>query len=144
MRWNRLISTTALAGLGSAVLARQALFVVRIDGTSMEPTFHSGDAVLAVRARYGRSVRRGDIVVCRLPRELQGPSGLLAKRAIGLPGDDVPGAGVIPAGRVFVQGDGDRSYDSRAFGPLPVESIQGRVIARLSLPLRRAAAAMGE
>lgn len=143
MRWTQLTGWCLLATAGGALAARRALFVVRIDGTSMEPTFHSGDAVLAVRAGFGPAVRRGDIVVCRLPRELQGPSGLLVKRAAGLAGDRVDGGDAVPAGRVFVRGDGDRSYDSRAFGPLPLASVRGRVIARLSLPVRRPSAIEG-
>ena len=45
-----------------------------------------------------------------------------------------PGVGrvvdvTIPAGYVFVVGDSEpRSYDSRHFGPVPVEAIKGRVV----------------
>jgi signal peptidase I len=45
-----------------------------------------------------------------------------------------PGVGrvvdlTIPAGYVFVVGDSEpRSYDSRHFGPVPVEAIRGRVV----------------
>lgn len=35
----------------------------------------------------------------------------------------------IPAGHVFVVGDSEpKSYDSRHFGPVPVEAIRGRVV----------------
>lgn len=134
MRW----SWVPLAGLsaGAVLVARRALFVVRIDGPSMEPTFRSGDAVLAVRPSIGSPVRRGDVVVCRLPAELPGPSGYLVKRVTGLAGDEVDGAGVIQPNRVYVLGDSTNSYDSRRFGPLPMSAVRGRVIARLSLPVR--------
>jgi len=37
----------------------------------------------------------------------------------------------IPPGHVFVMGDNrDRSMDSRAWGPVPVENIKGQVLAR--------------
>jgi signal peptidase I len=129
----------ALVGLLAAALwaARRTLFVVRIDGASMEPTFRSGDAVLAVRPPVGPRVRRGDVVVCRLPVLLQGPTGYLVKRVTGLAGDEVEGVGTIAPGQVFVRGDGTRSFDSRAFGPLPMSAVRGRVVAKLSVTPRR-------
>jgi signal peptidase I len=136
------VTAALAASVGAALLSRRALLVVRIDGVSMEPTFSSGDAVLALRAPVRRPLRRGDVVVCRLPVELQGPSGFLVKRVTATAGELVSGASV-PPGRIFLRGDGVRSYDSRSFGPLPLSAVHGRVIARLSLPVRRAAA-MGE
>lgn len=136
MRWSWLLLAGLLAG--AVLLARRALFVVRIDGPSMEPTFRSGDAVLAVRPAIGLPTRRGDVVVCRLPPGLPGPTGYLVKRVAGLAGDEVAGAEVIPPNRVYVLGDGTSSYDSRRFGPLPMSAVRGRVIARLSLPVRPA------
>lgn len=122
--------------IAAVLAARRTLFVVRIDGPSMEPTFRSGDAVLALRPPIGLTARRGDVVVCRLPAGLPGPTGYLVKRVAGLAGDEVDGAGLIQPGRVFVLGDGTNSLDSRRFGPLPLSAIRGRVIARLSLPVR--------
>ena len=117
--------------------ARRTLFVVRIDGASMEPTFRSGDAVLAVQTSVDPRIRHGDVVVCRLPGQLQGPTGLLVKRVTGLAGDEVEGVGVLAPGQVFVCGDGSLSFDSRSFGPLPVSAVRGRVVAQLSLTPRR-------
>ena len=134
MRW---IWLSAAGLLAVAVLAaRRSLFVVRIDGASMEPTYRSGEAVLAVRAPIGVPTRQGDVVVCQLPAALQGPSDYLVKRVAGLAGDEVAGAGRVPPGQVFVVGDGSNSYDSRRFGPLPLSAVRGRVIARLSRPAR--------
>jgi signal peptidase I len=134
MRWSWL----PLAGLlAVAVLAvRRALFVVRIDGVSMEPTFRSGDAVLAIRRPVGPPIRQGDVVVCRLPADLPGPPGYLVKRVAGLAGDIMDGAGVVPPGQLYLLGDGTNSLDSRRLGPLPLSAVRGRVIARLSLPVR--------
>ena len=100
------LSWMQIAGLlaAGAWITRRALFVVRIDGASMEPTFRSGDAVLAVRAPIGPRVRQGDVVVCRLPAQLQGPTGLLVKRIAGLAGDEIEGIGVIAPGQVLSAG----------------------------------------
>jgi signal peptidase I len=116
--------------------ARALLLVVRVDGTSMTPTFRPGEAVLALRLPR-RRVRRDDIVVCRLPAGSPGPDGLLIKRVTAVAGDDMStGQGVVPPGQVFVCGDGPGSYDSRQFGPIPVANVVGRVVARLSLGAR--------
>jgi signal peptidase I len=116
-----------------ALIARALFFVVRVDGTSMIPTFAPGEAVLAVRLPRRRP-RRDDIVVCRLPAGTAGPDALLIKRVTAVAGDTMStGEGVVPRGRVFVRGDGPGSYDSRQFGPIPVTDVVGRVVARLSL-----------
>lgn len=92
----------------------------------------------------------------------------LIKRVIGLPGETVEGRGgrvyingqelfepylapdlatedfpptVVPDGRVFVMGDNRlprMSQDSRAFGPIPIDSIVGRAVARVWPPGRLA------
>ena len=129
--WLAGLVAIGVLGLGLAGI-RSALFVVRVDGPSMLPTFRSGDAVLALRRRLRPRVRRGDIVVCRLPAGVPGPDALLIKRVTAVGGDDEP-AGVVPAGVVFVRGDGPGSYDSRQFGPIPLDHVVGHVLARLSL-----------
>ncbi|HET9140551.1 S24/S26 family peptidase, partial [Actinophytocola sp.] len=67
-----------LASAGAAVgIARVALLVIRVDGTSMLPTFRPGDAVLTLRRRVRPTVRRGDIVVCQRPDPRPGPQSYL-------------------------------------------------------------------
>jgi signal peptidase I len=127
-----------VAVLGSAAFfARTGLLVVRVVGHSMVPTLRAGERVLALRSRYGRPLRRGDVVVCRLPaRSFGAPPGtmlpLLVKRAVALPGDPMPGGGRVPADHVFIVGDHSHSNDSRQFGPIPTGDVVGRVIARLT------------
>ncbi|MGI8666033.1 MAG: S26 family signal peptidase [Jatrophihabitans sp.] len=139
-----LISAIASAAL-FGWLARRSLLVIRIDGDSMTPTFGQDDAVLVLKPRLDRSVRRDDVVVFRLPVGTTGPAGNLVKRVVAISGDPVPGSGdagdggQLAPGQVYLVGDGPSSWDSRRFGPLSVADLQGRVIARLAASTRRGA-----
>lgn len=82
----------ALFAVALAVLigfaARTWLFsAVRIAGTSMESTLHSGDIVLIIRS--ASAPEHGDIVECTFDSR----SGTYVKRIIGLPGDSVEYSG---------------------------------------------------
>jgi signal peptidase I len=83
----------ALIGLAIAVLvASVAIPVVTIQpyleqSTSMQPALAPGDRLLAVRGSSG--IRRGDIVVLRVPAKVSGTNDLFVKRVIGLPGEHV-------------------------------------------------------
>ena len=60
---------------------------IRVDGQSMEPTFHNGDYVVVNRLAYKiGDIERGDVVVFPYPLD---PQRDLIKRVIGLPGDRV-------------------------------------------------------
>jgi signal peptidase I len=82
-----------LVGLALAVLvASVAIPVVTIQpyleqSTSMQPTLAPGDRLLAVEGSSG--IRRGDIVVLRVPASVSGTNDLFVKRVIALPGDHV-------------------------------------------------------
>jgi signal peptidase I len=82
-----------LVGLALAVLATSiALPVFTIQpyleqSTSMQPTIAPGDQMLAVEGSSG--IRRGDIVVLRVPAKVSGTDELFVKRVIALPGDHV-------------------------------------------------------
>ena len=112
-------------------------------------------------ARIARDVLEG--LGLRKPAETD-----LIKRVIGLPGEVVEGRGgrvyvdglellepyldpdlatqgfdpvTVPDGHVFVMGDNrlpNMSQDSRAFGPVPIDSIVGRAVARVWPPNRAA------
>jgi signal peptidase I len=126
----------------------------RVFGQSMEPNLHSNQRLVVEKVSYNRwwpvrGPQRGDVVVFRVNPNAD----LLIKRVIGLPGDRVEihdgqvlinsqvldepyltqptfgdyGPIDVPPLNVFVLGD-NRSFsnDSRAFGPLPLDSVIGR------------------
>ncbi|HJQ00789.1 MAG TPA: S26 family signal peptidase [Jatrophihabitans sp.] len=128
----RLALLGLLAGTVGLGTARATLLVITIDGDSMSPSYQAGDAVLVVRRRAGGAVRRGDVVVCRLPTGVPGPSGYLVKRVAAVAGDAFEGERPVPAGQVYLCGDNPRSYDSRTFGTIPVDNVIGRVIGQLT------------
>ena len=119
---------------------------------SMSPTLEVGDYyVLRVDAyEDGRTAQRGDIVVFERPDQ-----GDFVKRVIAVAGDEIgiaegrvwlngawldepylkeqpvtelPMATVVPEGHLFMLGDNrNHSEDSRDFGPIPVDSLMGKV-----------------
>lgn len=126
---------------------------IRVDGSSMEPTLHSGQLVLVNRLAYklGAPVR-GDIIVFYYPRD---PDQEYIKRLIGLPGDHVviqngqvyvngaplyepyiaappmyTGEWIVPEGQYFVLGDNrNNSSDSHQWGMVPIEYVIGKALA---------------
>ena len=131
------------------------LRIIRVQGDSMVPALHDGDRLLAVRPGPWRPLRRGVIVVGRVPAVAGGDgSALFIKRVLALPGETarVPldrlssGIGVerfgatidgtnatwpVPAGHVFVKGDAASSADSASWGAIPRGELVGVVVARL-------------
>lgn len=126
---------------------------IRVDGRSMEPSFHHGDYVLVYRLAYNLGeISRGDVVVFPSPLD---PEIDFIKRIIALPGDTVeilnglvyingipleedyimgpPKRNVsltnVPEGMVYVIGDNrNDSSDSRSWGSISVEDIIGKAI----------------
>lgn len=147
----------AVAALTVLILTlRLAVFhTVRIEGSSMEDSLHSGDIVLV--SRITGETERGAIVECRFP----GRSGTYIKRLVGLPGETVeimngisyineqalpepyltsPAADysiVLGEDEYLLLGDNRaESYDSREadMGPIGSEDIIGRVVLSLWPP----------
>ncbi|MHA6628948.1 signal peptidase I [Pseudonocardia sichuanensis] len=132
------------------------LQIIRVQGDSMVPALHDGDRLLAVRPGPWRPLRRGAVVVGRVPAVAGGDgSALFIKRVLALPGEiaRVPldqltavqrseewsGARIdgpdatwpVPAGHVFVKGDAHDSADSVSWGAIPRGELVGVVVARL-------------
>jgi nickel-type superoxide dismutase maturation protease len=98
--------------IGALSWVRPRRFVVA--GDSMLPTLRPGDRLLVARIGHAK---QGDIVVVRDPRSA---SRLICKRVVS-----------ADARHIVVRGDNpDASTDSRAFGPVPVEWVVGRVLRR--------------
>jgi nickel-type superoxide dismutase maturation protease len=89
-----------------------AFYAVLVQGPSMAPALHHGDALLVRRG--GRRVRAGDVVVARFPAR---PDLVVVKRAV-----HAEGAGW------WVRGDNDLATDdSRTYG---AAEVLGRVVLR--------------
>lgn len=125
------------------------LVVVHVEGDSMAPSLAPGDRVLAVRRTDWRGLWRGEVVVCRRPGGRESDPYLI-KRVVAVAGDPVPArcssvdgdgheGAVLGSGRLWIQGDAERSFDSRSFGSVAETEVVARVVARLTLPTGRAA-----
>lgn len=128
-----------------------------VSGTSMDNTFHTSDYVLVDKISYNWSEpKRGDVIVFNPPVQNRTEDRFI-KRIIGIPGDTVvvnesgtfvngvkqvenfviynsprTASTTLGANEYFVMGDNRAvSYDSRSWGILKKEHIQGRVILRL-------------
>ena len=119
-------------------------------GPSMQPNLYAGFRVMTEKITYYlHEPQRGDIVVVERPQE----EGNLIKRVIGLPGETIEvrtghayvnGVAIdepwvtyfggqeqapiqVPAGHIYIMGDNRPvSRDSRAIGPVAIDSIIGR------------------
>ena len=146
-----LLLVAAAVLLVSGVLPLQA---IRIPTDSMTPTISPGDHLLLdKRDVAGPAV--GDVVVVHDPLG----DGLIVKRVVAVGGDtigfedgilvrngrpvDEPyttdfldgvyyGPDVVPPGQLYLLGDNRfDSEDSRNFGPVPADTVVGRVVGRL-------------
>lgn len=125
---------TAAATLVAAHTARRRLLLVTVRGASMSPALVDGDRVLVVRRQR---ICVGDVVLLDLP--LHHGLGPFLKRVIAVAGDclplDVPLAGTdgrnVPPGQVVVKGDHVHSLDSRLWGCLRLDQVQGVAVRQL-------------
>ncbi len=147
----REIAETVLLTLVIFFAIRLAIQNFRIDGQSMEPSFHSSQYLIVNKLEYRfHPPERGDVIVFRYPRD---PSRDFIKRIIALPGETVRidrgqvyideqaleesylsdlgayswGPALVRPGEFFVLGDNrSNSSDSHAWGMLPRENIIGK------------------
>lgn len=121
-----------------------------VHGSSMETTLHDGDRVFVVKYRGNTTPNRGDVVVIK---DVPGSQEMLIKRVVGIAGDrlDIGGGSIVVNGKytfkstnntpltvytrlvpdesIFVMGDNEaRSYDSRVFGPVPMNKVVGKAV----------------
>ncbi len=95
------------------------LKILKVSGFSLEPDFQDGDYVLIARwPGWGPCV--GQVVALHQPTY-----GTLLKRVWSVN---------RTAGTVEVRGQHPHSVDSRSFGPVPMRSLMGRVIWKISKP----------
>jgi signal peptidase I len=158
MASRRALVAAAIAAVGATALLRAfVLLPVTVESASMTPTLRAGDVVLSTRmAPDADDLERGDLVAFRSPEDGE----RAVKRVIGLPGEEivvldgelhvdggvvaesyVDPAGVdgyysrtfvVPDGTVFVMGDNrGNSIDSRDYGAVPGNALEGRVVVRL-------------
>ena len=106
-----------VALLLAALALRRRVRAYVVSGGSMLPSYREGDwLVLRTRAPGASTPRRGQVVVARIPGDIE------AIKRIRL---------VDSEGRAWLQGDNaDESTDSRDFGPVSPDAIVGRVLFR--------------
>jgi nickel-type superoxide dismutase maturation protease len=116
------------AAAGALVMAAAFAFLryrparVAIEGVSMAPTLLPGDWVLVVSPER---FEREDVVVVEHP---QRPGYEIVKRVVGVPGDAIDDR-VLGDDEYWVEGDfGQRSTDSRHFGPVSSSSIKAKAV----------------
>jgi signal peptidase I len=119
--------------------------LARVQGRSMEPTFHKNQWLLVRRLNWpAPRLRRGDVIVFTKDGDM------LVKRIAALAGEPVPteqehyelapevdtapraveeGRERVPEGDLYVMGDNRyNSEDSRDYGPIPRTTVLGRVL----------------
>jgi len=134
-----------------------------VPSESMVPTLEVGDRVFVSKFIYHfTEPERGDIVVFE---DVEGGDWDLIKRVVGVPGDEIEvrsgtllvngepqnepylnreipddtffGPSKLSEGELFVMGDNRaNAWDSRVFGPLPVENIEGEAFMLFWPPTR--------
>lgn len=138
-----------------AFLLREIAFdIVRVDGTSMDPTLHDKETMFVNKLKKPENLERFDVVIVKYP----GRDGDFVKRVVGLAGDRVAiidgylhinGERIVedytkdpviynnmdevtvPEGTVFVMGDNrNDSMDSRSpsVGPIEYKQVVGKAV----------------
>lgn len=136
-------------------LIRTTFEVVVVDGLSMFPTYNDQDRVIILKRYRKNWLKRGKIIVSHGQGYAQFPSNTLQiKRIKAVAGDTVPLQNMthlqmllkdqtrltdqrektltIEHNHLFICGDGLRSVDSYAYGPISIHQVKGIVIWHLT------------
>lgn len=122
------VISAILSALSVAFILKLFFFDFMIaEGESMSPAIRSGRVLVVNRLAYGFRPPLRNAYLCRWAQPDEGnivvfytPSGDLAVKRC---------AGVLSGGRFVALGDNSLgSYDSRAYGPVPLDNIVGRVV----------------
>ncbi|KAF6205460.1 hypothetical protein GE061_019633 [Apolygus lucorum] len=136
-RFGSLLRYSVLSAGISNIIWQNFVSVFCLTGTSMLPTLLESDVVVCDRRWWKQVLEKGDIVVARNVRDTRT---LVCKRVMAKSGDLVlvkTGFVEVPDGFVWLEGDNSYdSYDSRNYGPVPIEMVKGRVVLRI-WPLSR-------
>ncbi|MDR0289370.1 MAG: S26 family signal peptidase [Treponema sp.] len=124
------MTKAVLGAFAAALLIKLFLFdFIVAEGSSMEPSIHSGTVLVVNRLQYGLRFpghseylvrwavpRQGELVV------FYTPSGEIAVKRC----DDL-----VRRGEFIVRGDNSlQSYDSRSYGPVSVDATIGKVLGK--------------
>jgi signal peptidase I len=153
LRW---LALGASLLLGLVLLRTQVVDTVSVESDSMEPSICAGDRLVVSKLGRHESLESGELVVFRSPED----GARVVKRVVALEGQRVAvrdgalyvdrrrqvepyvdlatmdgaffGPVVVAAGTVFVLGDHrEVSIDSRDYGGVPRDSVEGTVLATL-------------
>ncbi len=136
----KILALLASAASGLLVLrwVKRRWAVIAVTGSSMTPTFHEGDRVLA--RQRPKAIAVGDVVVLENPGSGPLPVRWTVKRVVAVGGDTVPeeaagrveAGAVVPSRHLVVLGDNRAlSADSRHHGYFPVDRVFGLALRRL-------------
>ncbi|GAB3715107.1 S26 family signal peptidase [Amycolatopsis oliviviridis] len=134
------LASVASVASGLVVLrwARRRWAVIAVTGSSMTPTFHEGDRLLA--RQRPKAIAVGDVVVLEIPGSGSLPRRRTVKRVVAVGGDTVPeeasgtvaAGAIVPPRHLVVLGDNRTlSADSRHHGYFPADRVFGRALRRL-------------
>lgn len=127
-----------LSLLAFAIFVSINFRTIEVSGPSMEPTFNTGQRLLASRAWWlVGPIRDNDIVVV----EGDEPGETLIKRVYKVSGEQVDwlnvpdnydlqaGPLIVPEKSLYLLGDNrEVSEDSRKFGPVPTDKVVGKIV----------------